>query len=100
MILNRGLGPLRNLLSLPSPPHFEIKEQIFDKEPEIVPDPNQYKEIQPLAPRMNVTSTNKLDEIIVHTPPSTPPGSPTPSEEAELQYGGIHTTGIELKDVL
>ena len=88
-----GLGNLRNILSLPSPPHFEIKE------PESIPKPNQYRDIQPSAPVMNVTSSEELDEIIVHSAPSTPDFT-SREDTNELQYGGIKTTEIELKDVL
>ena len=89
----QGLGNLRNLLSLPSPPHFEIKE------PENIPKSNKFGDIKPSAPVINVTPPGELSEIVVHSAPSTP--DLTAREDTnELQYGGIKTTEIELQEVL
>ena len=89
-----GLGNLRNLLSLPSPPHFEIKES------ENISKPHRYRDTQPTAPIMDAASSEELDEIVVHNPPATPPASTSKEDIHELEYGGIKTTEIELKDVL
>ena len=89
-----GLGNLRNLLSLPSPPHFEIKE------PENIPKTHRYRDLQLTAPIMDAASSEELDEIVVHSSPATPPDLTSKEDPNKLEYGGIKTTEIELKDVL
>ena len=49
---------------------------------------------------MDAASSEELDEIVVHNPPATPPASTSKEDIHELEYGGIKTTEIELKDVL
>ena len=88
-----GLGNLRNLLSLPSTPHFETKE------PENIPESNKCRNRKLSALVMNVTPPGELNEIVVHSVPSTP-DLMSREDTNELQYGGIKTTEIELQEVL